>query len=92
MPNAPKAIRVTKITFIDPSQAYERARVTIPIARIDTVEGITLSKYKGNSPVAFKASKLTKVNGEYFYIAETYSQVHDMINGYSVDGVLDIDS
>jgi hypothetical protein len=76
-----KSIKLTKIDLAAPFKDMPQTVTVLPLARLDQVDEFTYSKWiNGQSqPVAETGSKITKVNGDYFYVAEKPEEVQALI-------------
>jgi hypothetical protein len=76
-----KSIKLTTIELSSPFKNMPQKVTILPLARLDQVDEFTYSQWiDGQSePVAETGSKITKVNGEYFYVTEKPDQVQALI-------------
>lgn len=85
MAATPKAITLTLIDLPTqaPGRPASRAKLTIPVSRIDEVHEAMVGDYSEGQfqPHAVNCGLLIKVNGERHYVEEKPARVCDLING-----------
>lgn len=75
-------IRVTRLNTLGlPGEPITQDELLVPVARIDTASRDVIAEYEDNSyiPIARAVTKITKVNGDFIYVAETLDAVESLI-------------